>query len=70
MSAVVAATNPAPSLPSQAPAVTLDDTKLQRINDPFEQAFFVMVHLPYLQPFEDVNKRVSRDSIDYSCPFA
>ncbi|MEN9435148.1 MAG: hypothetical protein RLZZ422_2737 [Pseudomonadota bacterium] len=30
------------------------------IQDPFEQAFFVMVHLPYLQPFEDVNKRVSR----------
>lgn len=30
------------------------------IEDPFEQAFFVMVHLPYLQPFEDVNKRVSR----------
>lgn len=30
------------------------------IADPFEQAFFVMVHLPYLQPFEDVNKRVSR----------
>ncbi|MBU3741271.1 MAG: Fic family protein [Candidatus Kapabacteria bacterium] len=30
------------------------------IKDPFEQAFFVMVHLPYLQPFEDVNKRVSR----------
>ena len=30
------------------------------INDPFEQAFFLMVHLPYLQPFEDVNKRVSR----------
>jgi hypothetical protein len=30
------------------------------IHDPFEQAFFVMVHLPYLQPFEDVNKRVSR----------
>lgn len=30
------------------------------INDPFEQAFFVLVHLPYLQPFEDVNKRVSR----------
>ena len=25
-----------------------------------EQAFFGMVHLPYLQPFEDVNKRVSR----------
>ncbi len=31
-----------------------------RIADPFEQAFFLLVHLPYLQPFEDVNKRVSR----------
>lgn len=30
------------------------------IQEPFEQAFFAMVHLPYLQPFEDVNKRVSR----------
>ena len=30
------------------------------IGDPFEQAFFVMVQLPYLQPFDDVNKRVSR----------
>lgn len=30
------------------------------IHDPFEQAFFLMVHLPYLQPFEGVNKRVSR----------
>ena len=30
------------------------------IADPFEQAFFLMVHLPYLQPFEDVNKRASR----------
>lgn len=30
------------------------------IRDPFEQAFFIMVQLPYLQPFEDVNKRVSR----------
>lgn len=30
------------------------------IGDPFEQAFFLMVHIPYLQPFEDVNKRVSR----------
>lgn len=30
------------------------------IRDPFEQAFFVTVHLPYLQPFGDVNKRVSR----------
>jgi hypothetical protein len=30
------------------------------IKNPFEQSFFVMVHLPYLQPFEDVNKQVSR----------
>jgi hypothetical protein len=30
------------------------------IEDPFEQSFFVMVQLPYLQPFDDVNKRVSR----------
>src|SRR5689334_20835345 len=30
------------------------------IQDPFEQAFFAMVQLPYLQPFDDVNKRVSR----------
>jgi Fic family protein len=34
--------------------------KATAITDPFEQAFFVMVHVPYLQPFEDVNKRVSR----------
>ena len=30
------------------------------IEDPFEQAFFALVQLPYLQPFDDVNKRVSR----------
>ncbi|ACN14056.1 conserved hypothetical protein [Desulforapulum autotrophicum HRM2] len=34
--------------------------KASAIPDPFEQAFFIMVQLPYLQPFEDVNKRVSR----------
>ncbi len=34
--------------------------KAAAIQDPFEQSFFVMVQLPYLQPFEDVNKRVSR----------
>jgi len=32
----------------------------EAIPDPFEQAFFAMVHLPYLQPFIDVNKRTSR----------
>src|SRR5439155_8551869 len=30
------------------------------IKDPFEQAFFVMAQIPYLQPFDDVNMRVSR----------
>ena len=30
------------------------------ISDPFEQAFFALAQLPYLQPFDDVNKRVSR----------
>jgi hypothetical protein len=39
-------------------ALLLDKTAA--IPDPFEQAFFLMVQLPYLQPFEDVNKRVSR----------
>jgi hypothetical protein len=30
------------------------------IADPYEQTFFALVHIPYLQPFDDVNKRVSR----------
>ncbi len=34
--------------------------KAAAIPDPFEQSFFIMVQLPYLQPFEDVNKRTSR----------
>ena len=34
--------------------------KADAIEDSFEQAFFIMVHIPYLQPFVDVNKRVSR----------
>lgn len=34
--------------------------KANQILDPFEQSFFIMVHLPYLQPFADVNKRTSR----------
>ena len=35
-------------------------SKVNQIKDPFEQAFFILVHFPYLQPFDDVNKRVSR----------
>ncbi len=34
--------------------------KAVAIEDPFEQSFFAMVHISYLQPFIDVNKRVSR----------
>lgn len=30
------------------------------IKDPFAQSFFALVHFHYLQPFIDVNKRVSR----------
>jgi Fic/DOC family len=34
--------------------------KANQIDDPFEQSFFMMVHVPYLQPFFDINKRTSR----------
>ena len=34
--------------------------KLNAITDPFEQSLFAMVHLPYLQPLADINKRTSR----------
>lgn len=47
-----------PQLIAECFALVLDTAAA--IQDPLEQAFFAMVHLPYLQPFEDVNKRVSR----------
>lgn len=34
--------------------------KLNKINDPFEKSFFSLIHLSYLQAFEDVNKRTAR----------
>ena len=34
--------------------------KANAIIDPIERAFFLLVQLPYLQPFVDVNKRTSR----------
>jgi hypothetical protein len=34
--------------------------KAANIADPFEQSLFVAIQIPYLQPFDDVNKRVSR----------
>ena len=49
------------SVPQQidgALGVLLD--KANQILDPFEQSFFMLVHLPYLQPFADINKRTSR----------
>jgi hypothetical protein len=41
-------------------ALNLLLSKAHRIRDPFEQSFFMMVHLPYLQAFADINKRTSR----------
>jgi len=34
--------------------------KAAQITDPYEQSFFLLVHIPYLQAFADVNKRTSR----------
>jgi len=34
--------------------------KINRIEDPFEQSLFSIIHLSYLQAFEDVNKRTAR----------
>ena len=47
-------------------AVTIEeefDILLQKaalITDPFEQSFFLLVQIPYLQGFADINKRTSR----------
>ena len=42
------------------PLLDLVLRKAEEIDDPFEAALFAMVHIPYLQPFEDGNKRTSR----------
>ncbi len=34
--------------------------KAAAIAEPFEQSFFILVHIPYLQAFDDVNKRTAR----------
>lgn len=34
--------------------------KATQITNPFEQSFFLLIHLSYLQAFEDVNKRTAR----------
>ncbi len=47
-------------------AVSIDEefdillAKSAEIADPFERSFFLLVHIPYLQAFVDVNKRTSR----------
>ena len=41
-------------------------SKASDIEDPFEQAFFFFLHIPYLQPFADVNKRVARMGCNHS----
>ena len=40
-------------------------TPRPRSRTPFEQAFFALAHLAYLQGFEDVNKRVSPPRGEY-----
>jgi hypothetical protein len=51
--------------PSSAPAA-IDKAftdilaKAAAIENPYEASFFLLVHLPYLQPFFDCNKRTSR----------
>lgn len=52
-------------LPLDNPQVLLEcfDLFVEKINgitDPFEQSLFAIVHLSYLQAFEDVNKRTAR----------
>ena len=49
------------SVPQQLDeALTMLLGKASQIADPFEQSFFMLVHVPYLQPFADINKRTSR----------
>ncbi len=36
--------------------------KAAEIKNPFEQSFFLMLHISYLQPFIDINKRTGRTS--------
>ena len=52
-------------LPETVPQIVEDAfvellARIAAIDDPFEQALVTLAQLPYLQPFVDVNKRVSR----------
>jgi len=46
------------ALSENLPPNSADEGMIRR--HAFEQSFFMMVHLPYLQPFTDINKRTSR----------
>ncbi len=57
-------------IPEQAPSILdeqleLMSEKSRAIEDPFEQSFFLMVNIAYLQPFSDVNKRTGRVLANY-----
>lgn len=64
-------------LPSQNPHLLQEMleqivAKAQAVKNPLEAAFFLWIHLAYLQPFEDGNKRTSRVSANiplllYNC---
>lgn len=41
--------------------------KARHIQNPFEQSLFLLIFIPYIQPFEDLNKRTSR--ISCNIPF-
>jgi DNA-binding transcriptional ArsR family regulator len=67
--------------PSDVPSVTREAfeqfcEKAQRIDDPLEAAVFTMLFIPYIQPFEDANKRTSRIAMNIPllggnlCPFS
>lgn len=52
-------------IPTDIPAVIAAEfrelmNKAAAIEDPYEASFFLLVHIPYLQPFEDCNKRTAR----------
>jgi hypothetical protein len=52
-------------IPPELPGVIADRftalvDKGRQITDPYEQSLYLLVHLPYLQPFSDCNKRLSR----------
>ncbi|WP_371436223.1 Fic family protein [Polaromonas sp.] len=52
-------------IPNNIPAVIAQEfgalmAKAAAIEDPHEASFFLLVHIPYLQPFEDCNKRTAR----------